>query len=198
MKAKQEEPSSYECGSLPERCGQLLAEYAVRLGCRPGKCSHHHVCSRLHLAEHCVARRLEASPHPVAHNGDANGFRDDEAEAGSRGIGLLVFGCTKVRHGIGGHKACAPPDHTPIVIGGGDPVGVSQHSETRWLLRGELGATLAATSAQDGAPCTGAHTQTEPVHLGATTVVRLESSLAHGVFSVARTSSRVHDREPGK
>jgi hypothetical protein len=36
------------------------------------------------------------------------------------------------------------------------------------------------------------------VHLGAAAVVRLESSLAHGVFSVARTSSRVHDREPGK
>ena len=46
-------------------------------------------------------------------------------------------------------------------------------------LRGEFGATLATTCTEDGAAGASAHTKTEAVHLGATAVVRLESSLAH-------------------
>lgn len=44
---------------------------------------------------------------------------------------------------------------------------------------GELGAALGAAGRQDGATRTGAHAQAEAVGLGPTTVVRLESTLAH-------------------
>ena len=47
------------------------------------------------------------------------------------------------------------------------------------MLRGEFGAALATAGAEDGTAGAGAHAQTETVHLGATTVVRLERSLAH-------------------
>jgi hypothetical protein len=53
-------------------------------------------------------------------------------------------------------------------------------------LRGELSATLAATRSEDGATGAGAHAQTETVHLRATTVVRLKSSLAHSCISKAQ------------
>ena len=47
---------------------------------------------------------------------------------------------------------------------------------------GELGAALGAASRQDGATRTGPHPQAEAVGLGPTTVVRLESTLAHEVL----------------
>ena len=47
---------------------------------------------------------------------------------------------------------------------------------------GELGATLAATVREDRATRARAHAQTEAVLLGATTVVGLESALAHDRF----------------
>ena len=54
------------------------------------------------------------------------------------------------------------------------------------MLSGELGATLTATSAQDRATGTRTHAQTETVHLGATAVVRLKSSLTHSDISKAQ------------
>jgi len=54
------------------------------------------------------------------------------------------------------------------------------------LLRGQFGATLATTSGQDGTTGAGTHAEPEAVHLGATTVVRLESSLAHSDISKAQ------------
>ncbi len=45
---------------------------------------------------------------------------------------------------------------------------------------GDLRAALAAARGEDGAAGAGAHAQTETVHLGAATVVRLEGALAHG------------------
>jgi hypothetical protein len=53
-------------------------------------------------------------------------------------------------------------------------------SKTGTRLRGEFGATLAATSREDPTTSARAHTQTEAVHLGPAAVVRLERSLAHG------------------
>jgi len=53
-------------------------------------------------------------------------------------------------------------------------------------LRGEFGAALATAGTKDGAAGTGTHAQTEAVHLGATTVVRLESSFTHGDNSKAQ------------
>src|SRR5664279_1073754 len=53
-------------------------------------------------------------------------------------------------------------------------------------LRGEFGASLTATRAQDSAACTGAHAQTETVNLRAATVVWLESSLTHSYISKAQ------------
>ena len=57
-------------------------------------------------------------------------------------------------------------------------------------LSGQLGAALGTTSAQDGAAGAGAHAKTEAVNLGTTTVVRLESSLAHSGISKAQLWSR--------
>jgi hypothetical protein len=55
----------------------------------------------------------------------------------------------------------------------------------RWLRAsngsgGQLGATLAAAITEDRTAGAGAHAEAEAVLLGATTVVRLESTLAHG------------------
>jgi hypothetical protein len=55
-------------------------------------------------------------------------------------------------------------------------------------LRGQFGAALATTSCQDGTPRAGTHTKPEAVHFGATTVVRLKSSLTHGGISKAQLS----------
>jgi len=54
------------------------------------------------------------------------------------------------------------------------------------MLSGQLGAALTATSAQDGTAGTRAHAQAEAVHLGATAVVRLKSSLTHSGISKAQ------------
>jgi hypothetical protein len=48
---------------------------------------------------------------------------------------------------------------------------------------GELGATLAAAIPEDRAARAGAHTKTETMLLGTTTVIRLESTLAHDCLS---------------
>lgn len=48
----------------------------------------------------------------------------------------------------------------------------------------ELGAALATTRGQDRAAGAGAHTETEAVLLGATAVIRLESTLGHEVVPV--------------
>ncbi len=63
-------------------------------------------------------------------------------------------------------------------------------ASTGGLLGGEFGATLATTSGQDGTAGAGTHAKPEPVHLGATTVVRLESSLAHSGISKAQLRYR--------
>jgi hypothetical protein len=55
-------------------------------------------------------------------------------------------------------------------------------TQASWL-RGELGATLATASREDRASRTGSHAETETVNLGATAIVRLESSLAHSCIS---------------
>jgi hypothetical protein len=54
--------------------------------------------------------------------------------------------------------------------------------EHRRKLNCQFLASLAATCSEDRATRTGAHTQTEAVHLGATTVVGLESTLRHCVL----------------
>jgi hypothetical protein len=76
-----------------------------------------------------------------------------------------------------------PPYSSAEVARTDHPVRPGEH---RGILRGKLGATLAAASSEDRATGTGAHTKTEAVHLGATTVVRLESSLAHSGISKAQ------------
>ena len=53
----------------------------------------------------------------------------------------------------------------------------SEHRKT--LLGAKFGATLATTGCQDGTAGASAHASTEAVVLCTTTVVRLESALAH-------------------
>ena len=62
----------------------------------------------------------------------------------------------------------------------------------------QLGATLAATVREDRAAGAGAHAEAEAVLLGTTTVVRLESTLAHDVFltdlSLGRSTATARPR----
>jgi len=78
----------------------------------------------------------------------------------------------------------APATNRSAEVGGtGNPVRPGEHAE---VLRGQFGATLAATSTQDGAAGAGAHAEAETVNLRAAAVVRLESSLAHSGISKAQ------------
>ena len=61
------------------------------------------------------------------------------------------------------------------IFGFQEPVLASQQGS----LRRKLATTLAATSSKDGTTGTSLHTQAETVGLSATTVVWLESTLAH-------------------
>jgi hypothetical protein len=73
-----------------------------------------------------------------------------------------------------------PADRRAKVARRNYSIGSLEHEE----LGRELGATLATTSREDRAAGAGTHTETETVDLCTTTVVRLESSLAHSCISV--------------
>jgi hypothetical protein len=123
--------------------------------------------------------RPQTTPHPVTDDGVPYGLRDDKTKARglARGPGMKIDNRVSRTHPF------TPPYGSAKIIRTDDPVRPDEH---RGVLRGKLGATLAATSSEDRATGTGTHTKTETVHLGAATVVRLESSLAHSGISKAQ------------
>ena len=68
----------------------------------------------------------------------------------------------------------------PEISGTVEPVRPGKHPPPRPGSGRQRGAALATTSRDDAAAGAGPHTQTESVHLGTTTVVRLERPLALG------------------
>jgi len=85
------------------------------------------------------------------------------------------------------HHSTSTSNDRAIVAGQNDTIRLGEHdSGSLQQLCGELGAPLAATRTEDGAAGARAHAKTEAVHLGPTTVVRLEGSLAHSGISKAQ------------
>ncbi len=77
-----------------------------------------------------------------------------------------------------------PATHRSAEVNGTvHPVRPGEHAR---VLRGQFGATLTATSSQNGTTSAGTHTEAETVNLRAAAVVRLESSLAHSGISKAQ------------
>ena len=68
-------------------------------------------------------------------------------------------------------------DNLANFIAGFQSMFASEHRKT--LLGAKFDATLATTGCQDGTAGASAHASTEAVVLSTTTVVRLESALAH-------------------
>ena len=92
-----------------------------------------------------------------------------------------------VQHRVRTRDATATPDDDAEVGRLGYPVCPGEHLQAVGIeLGGQLGAALAAARTEDGTAGTGAHAQPEAVHLGATAIVRLESSLAHSDSSKAQ------------
>lgn len=121
-----------------------------------------------------MGQRLESTTNQVPVDRDTDGLRNDETESRRKTSVPTI----QIDESVTGRQAPTTPHESTIVVGPDKPVGSCQH-ETE--LRGKFGASLAATRAEDGAAGTGAHAQTESVHLGAAPVVRLEGSLAHGL-----------------
>ena len=126
--------------------------------------------------------RTEPALDGVAADRSADRLGHDEAEArGSDRRTIRRVVPQHVQDRVSRGDPTTPAHGGAEVIRPGDPV---RPGEQR--LRGEFGATLATTSREDGAAGAGAHAQPETVHLGTTTVVRLEGSLAHGDSSKAQ------------
>jgi hypothetical protein len=111
----------------------------------------------------------------IALDGVTHRLRNDEADT-SR------FRCRPrgdIEKRVRGAHAATPADRGAEIVRRYHAVRPPEHEE----LRGELGATLAATGRQDRAAGARTHTETETVDLCPTTVVRLEGSLAHSCIS---------------
>jgi len=128
-----------------------------------------------------VSDRTKPACDAVTHHGVTDSLRHNEAEPGRPGLAVRC----QIDNRVGSARTSAAAHCRTKVRRPGDPVRSGEHRGQAGRrvaeeeLRGKLGAALAATSAQDRAAGAGAHTETESVHLRATTVVRLESSLAH-------------------
>lgn len=76
----------------------------------------------------------------------------------------------------------ATPNNLTEIAWLNNPIVASEHQRE---LNRDFAAALAAASGQDGAACTGPHTQTETVNLRAAAVVGLVSTLRHGFSSAS-------------
>jgi hypothetical protein len=137
------------------------------------------------LREVHPADRSKPAGHSITGDCIANRLGHDEAKPGR----VDAVSRRNVEKCVRGSNANTPP-HDPLeVVSVRDPIRSGEHGT---LLRGEFGATLAATGSKDGATGAGAHTEAETVHFGATTVVWLEGSLAHSCIS--KTQPRMPER----
>jgi hypothetical protein len=160
---------------------------------RPGslsgawQCADHDVRTRGRARKQLVADRLQAAPYSIAHDSDPDGLGHDEPEARRQPIRTM----RRVHHGMRTGRTATAAHSVAVITGAHEPVGPGQHRGYVMVgLSGELGAPLAATSTEDCAAGTGTHAQTETVDLRTTTVVRLESSLAHNSISTCWNSAR--------
>ena len=129
--------------------------------------------------QNVVSYRSETTTHEVAGHRIPYRFSDDKTKA----CGLTRTPGVQVDDRVGSAHTSSLPYRSAEVIRPDHPVRPGEH---RVVLRGELGAALAAASGQNGAAGAGTHAETEAVHLGAAAVVRLESSLAHSGISKAQ------------
>ena len=116
---------------------------------------------------------------PVACHRVPDGFAHDEPE--TRTAHADIRG---VHVGVYDHGAAALPGtlahHRREISGTVEPVRPGKHAPPRPGSGRQRGAALATTGADDATAGARAHPETETVHLGTTTVVRLESPLALG------------------
>jgi len=173
--------------------GDLSVESSPVKLCGAWQWPHHNVGASRSLAEQFATDRAKSPPNTVANDRTADTLRNDEPEPGGR----RITRARKVDDGMRGRQSSTGANSGAEVRTTEHSVGLSEHGKTCELhhgvmlnrqarcalekdeLRGEFGAALATTSTQDGAAGASAHAKTEAVHLGATAVVRLESSLAH-------------------
>jgi hypothetical protein len=141
-----------------------------------------HVGAGFKRIHQLIAGRFQPPPNQISCHRVTHRFGNDEAKANRRG----VVPVEQVRHGVVCSHFSAAAHRVPIVVCMNHPIDSGKHGNylteavrSGCKLRGELSAALATTSTEDGATCTGAHTQTKTVHLGAAAIVRLKSSLAH-------------------
>lgn len=141
--------------------------------------THDHIGSGGRLGEHLAAHRPQPAAHEVASHGVAHGFRHDKAETARLRAGPFQ----DVKHCRRRTDPTTATNRGAEVGGKSYPVRPGEHAK---VLRGQFGATLAATSSKDGTARAGAHAEAEAVNLRTTAVVRLESSLAHSGISKAQ------------
>jgi len=149
----------------------------------------HDVGTKGVLREQIVPDGTQSTPDEVAVNGVAHRLGDDESEPRrvAKRPGVQVDDSMRGTHTLSfSHRSAK-------VIGPNHPVRSGEH---RVELCGEFGATLATACTEDGTAGAGTHTKTEAVHLGATTVVRLESSLAHSGISKAQLTRPERSSSP--
>lgn len=127
-----------------------------------------------------VAKVAQLTRHTVTYDRAAHGFGYHKTASGGFGpIDAFLY-----VHHKDATRNTAPVTYRSSEIGAAVyPLLVSEHRATRprtaGVLRREAAAALTTTRTKDGASGTGAHTQTEAVRLGATTVIGLERPLAH-------------------
>ena len=140
---------------------------------------HDYVPAGGHRGKDLPAHRPKATTYEVAGNRAAHGLGHDKAKTARLRAGPFEH----VKHRCGRTDPASTTNRGAEVVGTSHPVRPGEHAE---VLRGQFGATLAATSTQDGAAGAGAHAEAETVNLRAAAVVRLESSLAHSGISKAQ------------
>jgi hypothetical protein len=111
----------------------------------------------------------------VAGDRISDGLRHNEPDPGRIGRARA----RDVEERVRGTHTATFADGSAEVVRGYYPVDALEHEG----LGGEFGATLATTCRQDRAAGASAHAKTETVDLCATTIVRLEGSLAHSCIS---------------
>jgi len=150
---------------------------------RAWQCSNDHIGARGQKTNEVTTHGAQPTTHGIAHNSVADCLGHNETET----AGLAGPPVNHVKNRRGSTHTTAPTHSGAKVNRTSNPVSPGEHRTAAALrLRGEFGATLATTRGQNGTAGTGTHTKTEAVLFCTTTIVRLESSLAHSGISKAQ------------
>jgi hypothetical protein len=136
------------------------------------------------------ADRFQSTPDGVAGHGCSHLLAHDETEPRRAVFG----GGDDVRHRVHCGATGTPADDGFVLRPAGDAIPARQHFVRSAGSGRKLGATLGATRREDSATGTRAHAGTEPVLLGATAVVGLESALGHEDHSGSACHPNALDR----